>query len=152
MIKYFSIPVAVFLAAWLGSSLTTPNLVWYYTLNLPSFTPSGGVIGAVWTILFILIALSWVAYRRSAKSANDDPRILPLYLLNLVLNVGWSYLFFYSRSIGGAFVEIWFLNLSIALLIFLLWQHHRASSFLLIPYFAWVSFATYLNYLILIAN
>lgn len=139
----------VALVAWVGNVLTMPEIDgWYQTLALPSWTPSGAVIGSVWTVLFILLAIAGILFLKNSKP-RERAGFLMLYVLNGILNVGWSYLFFNQHNIYGAFVEIWFLNLTIVGLIYLLWRKHRAAAWLLVPYFLWVSFATYLNWQIL---
>lgn len=149
MKEKFLVPIVVIgFIALVGGLFTDPGMTWYNSLNLPDITPSGGFIGSVWTVLYILIIISWIQFLK--KGERGVPH--GLYFINAILNLLWSYIFFSQHNIAGAFVEIWALNLSTVVLIYLLWKDHRLSAYLLLPYFAWVSFATYLNYLILSLN
>lgn len=149
MKEKFLVPVLVIgLVGLVGGMFTDPGMTWYNSLNLPSITPSGAFIGSVWTVLYVLIIISWILFLKKGQ----NPLIHALFFINAILNLLWSYLFFSQHSILGAFSEIWILNLSTVVLIYLLWKRYRLSAQLLIPYFAWVSFATYLNYLILSLN
>lgn len=144
--------VFVALVAWVGNVLTMSEIDgWYQTLNLPSWTPSGAAIGGVWTVLFVLLALAGVLYLKNSKPKEQTGFVM-LYILNGILNVGWSWLFFHLHNISGALAEIWVLNLTILGLIYLFWRKYRVAAWLLVPYFLWVSFATYLNWQIRLLN
>lgn len=130
----------------LGNIFTTSSINgWYTTLSLPWFTPPGQVIGIVWTTLYILTALSAIL---SLSNSEGKPRqlLIALYLLNVVLNVVWSALFFGLHTIGIAAIEAILLASSVLLLIVQSWSIHKGASLLLVPYFAWVSFAAFLTY------
>ena len=130
-----------------GSALTTPEITtWYATLNLPSWTPSGSVIGLAWTTIFILTAISAIVVWQNAPRDSRLWWIVLLFLLNGVLNVGWSYLFFNQHLIGASILEMLVLNATTIVLIFLTWPISRLAALLLFPYVGWVTFATYLAY------
>jgi len=148
---YILIPLFVIAVAGIGSWFTSQGMSWYHTLHFPAITPSGAFIGGVWTILFILLTVAAILYWQKSRD-EERASFLALFILNGVLNTFWSYLFFYSHNIAGAFIEVWFLNLTVLLLIITLWRRYRAAAYLLIPYLVWVSFATYLNWLILRLN
>lgn len=149
MKEKFLVPIVVIgLIALVGGLFTDPGMTWYNTLNLPDITPPGVFIGSVWTVLYVLIIISWIQFLKK----GEQRMIHGLYIINAVLNLLWSYIFFAQNNISGAFFEIWILNLSTVCLIYLLWKDYRLSAYLLLPYFVWVSFATYLNYLVLSLN
>lgn len=149
MKEKFLVPIVVFgLVALVGGFFTDPGMTWYNSLNLPDITPSGGFIGSVWTILYFLIIASWIRFLQK----GGGRWIHGWYFVNAGLNLLWSYIFFSQHNIAGAFVEIWLLNISTLVLICLMWKKYRWSAYLLFPYFIWVSFATYLNYLVLSLN
>jgi tryptophan-rich sensory protein len=143
--NYFFIPLTVIVIAFLGNFFTVPNLSpWYENLNFPSFTPSGSFIGSVWTIIFILVALSAILVWNSKKA--DKLFTAFLFLLNGFLNVLWSFIFFKLHLLGAAFFEALLLELSVLSLIFFSWRFSKTASLLLAPYAFWVAFASFLTF------
>lgn len=114
---------------------------WYASLEKPPLTPPGWTFGVVWTVLYAMIALAgwllWVHARRSLA--------MRLWLVQLVLNAAWTWLFFGLQRPGVALVEIVVLWCVIAATIVAAWHKQRAAAWLFVPYAAWVAFATYLN-------
>lgn len=129
-----------------GSKFTTAGLAsWYDTLTLPSFTPPGWVIGIVWSVLFLLAAISaMMAYKQLKK--RQLSMVMSAFFINGVLNVLWSAIFFGQQRIGLAIFEAAALALSVFFLIYLLWRPLRMAAILLVPYLGWVLFATYLTF------
>lgn len=146
---YIAILLAV-LVGGLGGAATTIG-PWYYALAKPSWQPPDWLFGPVWTTIYVLNAIAGVkAWRRA-----DDIRrrhYLGALLLNCVLNLLWSMIFFTSRRPDLALIEVVLLWLSILLLAVLPWKYSRASSWLLLPYLLWVGFAAYLNWTIVRLN
>jgi translocator protein len=118
--------------------------VWYATLNQPSFNPPNAVFGPVWTMLYILMGFSFYLIWIMPQSSTRRLAIM-LYVIQLVLNFAWSFLFFYFHAIGVAFIEIFLLWTSILLMIILFYKIKPLAAYLNIPYLLWVSFATMLN-------
>lgn len=147
-LNYFIIPLIIFIVAVLGSWLTGSGLDWYKSIKLPSWTPPGSLIGAVWTIIFILSATSALIFYNLASHGSRFFWIIFLFILNTVLNVGWSYLFFRGHLIGPAVIEAALLDFSVIGLVILIWPISRLASLLLLPYAGWVAFATYLTYIV----
>jgi tryptophan-rich sensory protein len=146
-LNYLVIPLGILLVSVLGSSVTGGNMDWYKTLNLPSIAPPGGFIGTVWTVIFILSAISLVLFWNKEKNKKIKQSIAGLFILNGLLNIFWSVVFFGWHLLGWAIVEMIVLNLLNLIIIIGLWRNkHKVASVLLWPYFAWVSFATYLAY------
>ena len=131
-------------AAGIGSLLTTQGLrPWYANLKKPSWTPPNWLFGPVWTILFIAMAIAaWLVWRRVGLTAAP----MQLFLLQLLLNVAWSALFFRLRSPGLAFADIVMLWFAILATSIEFWRAVPAAGWLLLPYLIWVSYATALNY------
>jgi translocator protein len=147
-LHYVIAPLAVVLVAICGSLLTSGGMTWYDTLSLPNIAPPGSFIGLVWTIIFILSAIAIVLWWGRAKRDPERGTVLGLFIANGLLNVGWSGLWFGLHQLGWGIVEMTMLNLTTLLIIVLLWKRYRASAWLLMPYLVWVTFATYLAFLI----
>lgn len=145
-LHYIIIPLVTLLTAVLGGNITAKGMEWYKTINLPSWTPSGSFIGMVWTTIFILATISAIIFWNKSPKNNRFLITILVFLLNAVLNFGWSYLFFGFHKLNLAILESAFLGISVFALIFLIWPVSRLASVLLLPYGLWVSFATYLTY------
>lgn len=135
----------VLIVSFIGG-LFTDTSGWYESVK-PSITPPNYIFPIVWTILFIMIGVSiyfaWISAKKSKKKT-----IATLFAINLILNVLWSFLFFGLKNPIFAFFELIFLWLSILILVIQLYKINKTSSWLLIPYLIWVSFAGILNFLI----
>lgn len=138
--------VITFIAAGIGSMFTTKSLgVWYDALKKPSWTPSGGTIGAIWTILYILMAIAvWLVWDGAELSSIELPVIL--FFIQLSLNAAWSWLFFGRENPRMAFFEIIVLWLLIFLTLISFLQVELLAGLLLVPYLIWASIASALNY------
>jgi translocator protein len=136
-----------FAAAGVGSLATIPQTVggsWYGTLDKPFFTPPASVFGPVWTVLYLSMAVSaWLVWRREGFSGAQAA--MALFSAQLVLNLLWSVIFFGLEAPGLALVEIVALWMAILLTILAFSKISRAAGWLLVPYLAWVTFATALN-------
>ena len=131
-----------FAAGWVGSRFQPGE--WYTHLVQPALTPPGWVFGPVWTILYILMGVAaWLVWQRYGLAGAVWP--LGLFILQLILNTLWSYLFFGLKNPGGAFLDIVALWLSILATLIAFWQYYPAAGKLLLPYLLWVTFAVYLN-------
>ncbi|MBU0476896.1 tryptophan-rich sensory protein [Patescibacteria group bacterium] len=146
--NYIIIPLVTFFVAAIGSWFTSGGMEWYETINLPTWTPPGSVIGVVWTTLFILAAISALIVWNKAQRNNRFWRIIVLFLANAGLNIFWSFLFFNQYLIGPAVWEAGLLGLSVIVLVILIWPISRWASALLVPYAIWVAFASFLTFTI----
>ena len=117
---------------------------WYATLQSPRLTPPDWLFGPVWTVLYVMIAISIFLFIRKYKSANGY-EIYILIVLHLIFNFAWTGIFFRLKSPGLALIDILLLDISLVLMIRYFWQTDVVSSILLWPYLIWVLFATYLN-------
>jgi benzodiazapine receptor len=150
--NYIIIPLITIAVAVIGSFLTSAGMDWYKTLKLPSIAPGGSIIGSVWTVIFILSTISAIIFWNSAPRTNLFWWIIGLFIVNAILNVAWSYIFFYSQNIGPSIIEMIILEISVLGLCVLIWPFSYIASILLWPYAIWVCFATYLAYNIWILN
>lgn len=132
----------------LGAIATTPQIdAWYSTLDKPSWNPPPWVFGPVWTTLFLFMAISaWIVWQQGGFKAARLP--LSLFLIQLALNLAWSWIFFYFHAIGWACVELVVLWCAIAGCLITFWPKSKLAAGLLVPYLAWVSFAGVLNFML----
>lgn len=136
----------VILASALGGLATTPNIPgWYAGLVKPSFSPPNWIFGPVWTLLYAMMALSVWRILSLDPATPGRRAALTLFFAHLALNAGWSFAFFGARSPGLGVMVILPLLAMILMLIVRLRPLDRLAAALLVPYAAWVSFATILN-------
>jgi len=134
-------------AAAIGGYATSLGLdAWYRALAKPSWNPPDWVFGPVWTLLYVLMALAaWLVWLRGWKAARYA---LALFVVQLILNAAWSWLFFGLRQPGWAFVEIVVLLAAIIATTVAFARVKPIAAWLLAPYLAWVAFAGFLNFAI----
>ncbi|NMB92300.1 MAG: tryptophan-rich sensory protein [Parcubacteria group bacterium] len=157
MIKQKIIPLLGFLlitfvAAFIGSSFTTPNIAsWYRTLTKPSFAPPNWLFAPVWTILFVLMAVAaFLVYQK--REHSEVKGALIFYFVQLILNSLWSIIFFGLHNPQLAFFEIIVLWIFILVTLIKFYKIHRTAGLLLVPYILWVSFASILNCAVWLLN
>lgn len=141
---------AVAAVALVGGLATDTSSTWYTTLDRPSWQPPGAVFGPVWTVLYVLIAISATLAYRDVRRGRT--LVLGLFAVNLVLNVGWTWIFFQGHAPVAAGIEIIALLATIVALIRLVAPASRTAAWLLVPYAAWVTFATALTWTIALTN
>lgn len=163
-------------AGLIGAFFTTPAVNgWYQTLNKPSFTPPGSLIGAVWTVLFLLIGIAlhlvWLRNFKVRLSLSDrlektwnpwskklfsgrwrEENVVLVFAVQLALNILWSICFFALQYPGLAFFELLMLWVAIMYTIVNFYRVSKLAGYLLIPYILWVTFAGFLNYRIWMMN
>ena len=139
--------IMVYLVAFIGSLFTSPvtDSAWYESIK-PSITPPNWVFPIVWNILFFLIAISLYISWISAKKI-EKKKIVLVFGINFILNIFWSVLYFGLKNPSLAFFELIVLWFSILIMILVTCRINKIASYLLVPYFLWVSFAGVLNYL-----
>ena len=123
-----------------ASSVTT----WYTGLIKPPFNPPNAVFGPVWTTLYVLMALAaWRVWRTGPIARRPG---LILYAVQLALNLAWSLFFFGLRQPAIALAEIALLFAAVVATGVAFWRTDRAAGVMMIPYAAWVAFASVLNF------
>ncbi len=143
--------VVTFLAAALGARASISAADFYAGLALPAWAPPASVFGPVWTVLYALMALAaWLVWRQGGWRTTTPA--LVLYLLQLALNVLWSWLFFGWKQGALAFADILLLLVLIVATVVAFHRVRPAAAWLLLPYLAWVAFASALNYAVWQAN
>ncbi len=120
---------------------------WYAALSKPTWNPPNWLFGPVWGILYLLMAIAaWLIWREHGLAGAVLP--LGVYVLQLLLNAAWSWLFFGRHELGLAFVEILALWGAILWTLIGFWRLNVVSGVLLLPYLLWVTFASVLNFTI----
>ena len=137
------------LIGFLGSLVTTPSVsTWFSTVNKPSFSPPNWLFAPVWTILFILMGISaYLVWNKGLKKKAVKEALL-IFVFQLVLNFLWSLFFFGLHQPFLASLEIIVLWVAILLTILKFRKISAAAGYLLLPYIAWVTFASFLNFTI----
>ncbi len=117
---------------------------WYRTIKKPSFNPPSWVFGPVWTTLYILMAISaWLVTVSSESTLRTVG--LGMFVAQLMLNLAWSWIFFHKHAIGSAAVEVGLLWCVIGATTLVFSRVSLIAAGLMLPYWAWVSFASILN-------
>jgi translocator protein len=119
--------------------------VWYRTIEKPTWNPPDWVFGPVWTTLYVMMGIALVRVVRSDDAGSARFLAVGLFAVQLILNFGWSWIFFTNHDLGGALIEILALWLAIAATIAAFATVRRSAAVLLVPYLVWTTFATILT-------
>ena len=144
-IKAILLPVLV--GALVG--IITSGSMDYNMLQKPPLAPTGAVFPIVWTILYILMGISYGILKVNNQT---DEEIDWIYYIQLAINALWSIIFFNFKWRLFAFVWIILLAVAIISMIRKFYNKNRIAGLLQIPYILWVIFATYLNFGFYILN
>ena len=142
--------LVVFAVAGIGGAATDIG-PWYFNLIKPAWQPPDWAFGPIWTLIYITTGIASVRAWRLGDELQRSNFLLAL-LINCVLNVLWSVLFFKVQRPDVALIEVVVFWLSIVPLILLPLRYSPRSSLLMLPYLAWVSVAAYLNLTIVRLN
>lgn len=147
--RIFTLLISVLIAqgaGFLGSLYTMPKIDgWYMTLTKPELNPPSWIFGPVWTTLYLLMGIAAWRIWEKRKQKKVIPA-LSVYGIHLVFNAWWSIIFFGFQNVEYAFYWIIVLFASILFTMYLFFKIDRLAAYLFVPYIAWVSFASYLNY------
>ena len=143
--KKIKLVIAIILAAMIGSLASTQasSDLWYLSLNKSELNPPSYVFGIVWPILYVLMMISaYLAYKK----------IYGIFLIQLVFNAAWSWLFFRFQMPLISLIDIYLLVALNLYITALMYRENKLAFILFIPYVLWISFASYLNLFIVINN
>lgn len=142
LLAWFAI---TFAAAGIGAMASAGAGEFYAQLVRPGWAPPASVFGPVWTLLYALMAFAaWSVWR--IRGTTTAPRTLALYVVQLVVNALWSWLFFGMRSGAAAFADVVLLFALVAACTVAFWRVRRLAGMLMMPYLAWVGFACVLTW------
>jgi len=137
--------VLPFLAAWVGSRF--PAKAYFAELIKPDWAPPAWLFAPVWTTLFLCMGIAAaLVWRKGGWAVAAVRRGLILFVVQLVFNAMWSWIFFGNRQPGWAMLEIIVLWALILATLLAFWRVQRVAGMLLVPYLLWVSFAAVLNF------
>lgn len=120
------------------------NYSWYQSLSKPPLAPPDWVFAPAWLILYITILAAFIVYLR--KSSKDKKFGYVYFWSQLALNFSWSPIFFGAKRMLVALAVIILLDIFLFLTIKSFYKISKPAALLLLPYFIWVIFATYLNF------
>ena len=143
--RRFTLILAVIIAAAVGSMASTSAGTdsWYLSLDKSRLNPPSYVFGIVWPILYILMMVSaFLAHKK----------IFSIFIIQLIFNAVWSWLFFRFQMPLIALLDIYLLIAINIYILNLMYKENKLAFFLFIPYVIWISFASYLNLFIVINN
>jgi benzodiazapine receptor len=124
---------------------------WYRALDKPPLQPPSAVFAPVWTVLYVLIGVAAYLAWRAPSDTHRTPA-MAAWVVQLVLNLAWTSLFFGLERPGWALAEIVVLLAAIVVTMVLFHRRSRTAAWLLAPYLAWTAFATYLTAGIVVLN
>lgn len=136
-----------------GTFFTVPAIpVWYSSLNKPFFAPPNWLFGPVWTLLYACIGLSAYLVWRKYKFGGKSTRFWTAFIIQFVMNIAWTPIFFGLKWVGAAYIVILGMAVYILRTIIEAKKVEARSAVLLYPYLAWVVFASFLNLTIYLLN
>lgn len=146
----FMVPLIVLLG-FLSGEFGSPDTAWFAGLNKPSIFPPPAVFGIVWAVLFTMIGFS-VAMVASAWGAHGRGVAIIAFAVHFPITLAWTPVFFGAQNMQGALYVLGAAILTLIVTIFFFARVRKLAAALLIPYFAWVCFATVLNYAFILDN
>lgn len=142
----FVIPVIMFLGFLSGTiSGSTADNNWYRTLIKPDIQPPGWVFGIVWPLLYLSMGLAF-AMVLHARGAQNRGLAIGLFLVQFLINLSWSPIFFGQHKVSFALYVIVTLIVAAIATTFAFGQIRKAAAWLMVPYLVWISFAAILNF------
>ncbi|MTJ81654.1 MAG: tryptophan-rich sensory protein [Telmatospirillum sp.] len=148
LLRLLAVIVVCLAVGGIAGAVTVPEVRgWYQTIAKPAFTPPDRVFGPVWSTLYPMMALAgWLAWRRDRFAWSSAS--LRLFLLQLALNFGWSFLFFSYHWLLAASIEVSLLWGAILMTVLEFRRRDSRAAILMLPYLLWVSLATALTWTI----
>lgn len=153
LLKRIAIGVGISELIGISGGLFTVSAIptWYAGLAKPWFNPPNWLFGPAWTLLYLLMGISFGLVWNTETDKNKDQAYSAFYI-QLVLNFLWSGIFFGLRQPFLAFLEMLILGVFVAVCLKEFERINKTAGYLMIPYLAWISFAALLNLTIVILN
>ena len=148
----FTVPLVMLLGFLSGNlAQSGPDNPWFAALDKPAIYPPPVWFGIVWSILYFLMGIA-LALVCAAWGARGRTAAIALFAVQLVLNLSWTPVFFAAHEMRAALVILIVLDLVVVATIVMFWKVRRLAGLLLLPYLAWILFATALNWQFLQLN
>ncbi len=136
-----------------GSAVTANEIAgWYRTLNKPFFSPPNWIFGPVWILLYAMMGTAIYRISRVGLEKRNIRTLVWVFSAHLFVNASWSIIFFGFHATGLALADILLMWVMIAYLTGRFYRIDRIAAYLMIPYLAWVTFATLLNFAVWTLN
>ena len=161
--RYFIIPIitidiCLFMGYLAGISVKADNFSWYNSLNRSPLNPPNIIFPIAWSILYLLMGISIAIIinkyidEQDLEIKKNIKNYIFLFIIQFILNLFWTYIFFGLKSPLFGFIEIIILDILIIITIMKFKTISKAASYILIPYILWCLFASYLTLHVLIFN
>ncbi len=161
--RYFIIPIitiaiCLFMGYLAGISVKADNFSWYNSLNRSPLNPPNIIFPIAWSILYLLMGISIAIIinkyidEQDLEIKKNIKNYIFLFIIQFILNLFWTYIFFGLKSPLFGFIEIIILDILIIITIMKFKNISKAASYILIPYILWCLFASYLTLHVLIFN
>lgn len=135
----------------MGGSVHSSLNGWFAELSKPFLNPPNFIFAPVWTVLYISLAVFyWLIDREQYSPKNQE--IKRLFVWQLILNFLWTPVFFGMRNILAGLIILLIIDFLVFRIIRLIYKTNKFCFFVILPYFCWLLFATYLNLSIFILN
>lgn len=148
--KFFKILTITFIIGNLFAVFLMGPMKEYALINKPALSPPGIVFPIVWSILFLLMSISF--YMITETKSYDKEKSYILYFAQLIVNSLWTLIFFGFKAYLFAFIWIILLIILVIMMIIEFYKLNKTSAYLQIPYLLWLLFASYLNIMVYILN
>lgn len=146
----FMVPL-VLLIGFAAGALGSPKTAWFIGLVKPAIFPPPAAFGIVWTILFVLIGFA-LAIVASAWGAPGRGLALGVFAVHFIVTQAWTLVFFGLQDMTGGLMVLGFGVVSLLIALVLVMRVRRNAALLLLPYLAWLCFASVLNYQFIAEN
>ncbi len=131
-----------------GKYFSSTGMEWYNTLRLPNIITYGWVYGIVWLFLYTCIAIISIWLFDNASRSKYWLITAGTFMINIIANVSWSYIFFYKKLIFAGFIDCIVVLVTAFILMLLIARKSKGTALFLLPYVAWMLLVTYQNYLV----
>jgi tryptophan-rich sensory protein len=142
----------VIVVAVVGRHFSSMNRDWYEQLNKPPLQPPDWAFPVAWNLIFLLSTISLILIWNSQPRTRLTYAIMVIAVINGLMNISWSWLFFSKQLILPAIYDAGLICLSVIAIIIIAWRISKVASLLFLPYAAWTLFATYLTWAIYTVN
>lgn len=149
--KILNYIISIFIPVIIGGvvGLIMSNYINYESLNKPALSPPASIFPIMWTILYILMGISYAILKNNDKV---DSKVNKIYYLQLIVNALWSIIFFVLKLRLVAFLWIVLLCTLVIYMIIVFYKKEKIAGILQILYLVWILFATYLNFFVFLLN